>query len=405
MAQDVVLDQDQEPESSKPLIPAASLLPPGSVLKGVMLPRYDEEMRLTSVLRSEVMTLIDAYQIEGQGVVIRFFNPDHTQRAQIDLQRAIFDQRSYMLHAEEPVKLVGERFSVEGLGLVYAIDQSKGFVMGPVKSVIEHPKSTAMNSSSIPKFGISALLGASLVPMFAATPPPVSAEEKAAVQADAAPMSELVREANRQTRTDLRSDLAQSNAANAAVEAFLAKADLLDQSTDGSTVYQAEAAPLDMPTGSLRTVIDCDGGVYFDSKEGILVFLKNVRVTDPRFTLSGANELKVFFKKKTDTSQKEQDKVEVAVGDVDRIVATGSVLMERVMPEGEPPMKASGALFSYSVANEKALLTGGKPWIIDGDKVLRAKQAEATLNVDLKSGVYSFDGRADASLNATEIKH
>ena len=38
--------------------------------------------------------------------------------------------------------------------------------------------------------------------------------------------------------------------------------------------------------------------MYFDSDEGVFVYLKNVRVTDPRFTMSGANELKVFLGKK-----------------------------------------------------------------------------------------------------------
>ena len=369
-----------------------------------MLPRYDDEMHLTSVLRSEIMTLIDEYQIEGEKVAVRFFHPDRTQRARIDLQRAIFDQRSFMLRADEPVKIVSDQFSADGSGLVYSIKKSQGFLMGPVKTVIESPAPTAMNHSSIPKFGISALFGASLLPLFAAAPPPVSQEEKAGIRADAQPMTEQVMEANRQARTDLRADLAASNAANQAVESFLVQADLLDKAVDRSPSFPAKAAPLEIAPNPLKTHIDCDGGLYFDAEEGVLVFLKNVRVNDPRFTLSGANELKVFFLKKEDASKKNQDgKVSLNIGEVDRIVASGSVLIKETRKGGEPPKEASGAIFTYNVRSEIALLSGGRPWVKFGDNLTRAKKNEATLRVNMKTGEVSFDSPADTDLKLNDI--
>jgi hypothetical protein len=48
---------------------AVSLLPPGSQLKGVMLPRYDENKRLSAVLNAQVMTLVSDDVIAGDDVV------------------------------------------------------------------------------------------------------------------------------------------------------------------------------------------------------------------------------------------------------------------------------------------------------------------------------------------------
>ena len=46
-------------------IPAISLLPNGSQLKGVMLPRYDEKRNLVGVLKAKAMTLVNEEQIDG----------------------------------------------------------------------------------------------------------------------------------------------------------------------------------------------------------------------------------------------------------------------------------------------------------------------------------------------------
>jgi hypothetical protein len=40
-------------------LPAVSLLPAGSVLRNVMIPRYDQQRKLSAVLRTGVMTIVD----------------------------------------------------------------------------------------------------------------------------------------------------------------------------------------------------------------------------------------------------------------------------------------------------------------------------------------------------------
>jgi hypothetical protein len=81
------------------------MLPDGSELKEVMIPRYDENNRLTSVLKSRKMILVNSEQIVGQAIAVEFFNADQTPRGRIDLQRAVFYQNKGLIVASEAVEM------------------------------------------------------------------------------------------------------------------------------------------------------------------------------------------------------------------------------------------------------------------------------------------------------------
>ena len=125
------------------------------------------------------------------------------------------------------------------------------------------------------------LLTQSLV---AAPPPAMTAEQKAAIQNDAASKSTAAAEAGTATRKELRTTIEASQAADLAAQAFLVQADIPAPAAD----VPPAANPLDIKPGANDTVITCDGGMYFDADEGVLVYMKNVKVTDPRLELTGA---------------------------------------------------------------------------------------------------------------------
>lgn len=118
-------------------LPALSLLPPGSELKDVMLPRYDTQHHLTSVLKAQIMKLVSANQIEGTAIVIQFFKPDNTPRGQIDLAKAMVDQTKGILTSKEPVKIMIDGMNATGTGLTYQLDQGKGFLLGPATTTLK----------------------------------------------------------------------------------------------------------------------------------------------------------------------------------------------------------------------------------------------------------------------------
>lgn len=130
MAEETVMPELAQDRS----LPAVSLLPAGSILKKVLIPRYDKAKKLTAVLRSEEMTVVDSQTVEGKFVRLEFYHPDRSQRGRIDLEMARFDQKKGILESKKPVDIVSTDFTAHGNGLTYAQKQSQGFLIGPVQT-------------------------------------------------------------------------------------------------------------------------------------------------------------------------------------------------------------------------------------------------------------------------------
>ena len=406
---------EEAPTAPKKKIAAISLLPNGSELQGVMLPRYDDQQRLIGVLKAKCMTLVNDETIAGERISIEFFNPDRSPRGRADLTRANFNQSRGTLEALEPVTIQSDKLSAKGRGLVYAFEQGQGFLLGPATTWIQANHETTMKSSNS-KLRATAMVGASLLsqPLSAAQPPPVTADEKAAIQADSQSMAPEHAATMNLVRADLAKDLDASSAANAAAKAFLENAQITSTTSSQAAAAPAEAKPLDLQPGPTDTVISSDGGMYFDADEGVFVYLKNVRVTDPRFNLSGANELKVFLEKTQETAagksaQKDKDdKSGIGIGgkfgDVERIVATGAVLIDQKPENGKEPIQASGAIFSYNVKADQVIISGGFPWVVQGKQGFRAKEPNLILRISPKAGEFSTEGAWDTILNLQQKK-
>jgi lipopolysaccharide export system protein LptA len=397
----------EEPPAPAPKkkLSAVALLPSGSQLQRVMLPRYDENRRLTGVLKAQTMTLVSEDVVAGETVSIEFFNPDRSPRGRIDLVKAVLDQGKGLLRAREKVSIQADRIHARGNGLVYSFEQGEGFLTGPVTTRIQAATETTMNSKSTPLRAAATAIAASAT-LAAAPPAPMTPEQSAAIEADAASAAATHAEASDSARANLRAELESSAAATAAATAFLEQAELLG---NGPAAIPEPAQPLDVKPGPADTVISCDGGMYFDADAGVFVYLKNVRVADPRFSLNGANELKIFLAKKpeqpaTDKSKSGGDKnpsmaLGEKFGDVERIVATGAVRILQKQPEaGKEPVEASGAIFTYHIGSGEIVLTGGYPWVKQGTTFMRANQPNLSLRIQ-KNGSFVTEGNWDMGGN------
>lgn len=405
--------------------PAFGLLPDGSELKSVILPRYDDSRRLVSVVTAKAMTLLGAGEIAGKTVAVVFYNSDQTQRGRVDLAKAVFNQQKGLLTTREPVQMKSDRMSTSGTGLYYSFEQGEGFVLGPVTTTIQAPPTeTTMHPSKSP-LRTTALLGISLLSqsLVAAPPTAVTAAESAAIQADAASKAPAANAANVAARASLAGDVAAAATASTAAATFLTQTDLPAVATDS---VPPPAKPLDIQTGPNDTLIHCEGGMYYDADEGVMVYLKNVTAKDPRFNLSGANELKIFFEKKPAKDDKAdskdtakatvpasatadktpakaksglEGKAGAGFGDVERIVATGAVLIEQKAEPGKDPIHASGAIFTYNVKADQIILSGGYPWYTQGTTFMRAREPNLILRIFPKTGSFVTEGIWDMGGN------
>lgn len=383
-------------------LPTTSLLPDGSQMHGVLLPRYDENQKLASLLYADEMTLVDRETIQGGMVCIEFFDSDETMNGRIDLKQAVFNSTKGSLKATELVTLGSDQIIAKGDGLCYAFEQGEGFLGGPVDTRIFSKKQTTMKSRTS-ALRATAMVGAVLAqPTLNAAPASPSAPpERTAVHADAASKASAQKEAARETRNDLKTDLEASAAATANAKAFLEKHAI--ETKAGTTPVTIATQPLEAPSDPNDTLVTCDGGMYFDADDGVFVYLHNVVVKDPRFDLSGANELKVFLGKKPDAkthenaSKKSADGKGVGArfGDVERIVATGAVkVLQKQTEPGKLPVEASGAIFTYHPKTGRIHLQGGYPWVKQGTSFMRAKEPNLNLRIE-KDGSFVTEGRWD----------
>lgn len=382
---------------------ATSLLPNGSKLNDVILPRYDENRKLVGVLKAKVMTLVNPEQIAGETVSVEMLNPDLSPRGRIDLTRATFYQSKGLLVTNDPTEIQSDRMRTYANGLYYAFDQGEGFMPGPATTTILAPTETTMLRPQS-TLRATAVLGLSLLtqPLGAAAPPTLSPAEMAAIQADAVTKAPVVKAASTAASASLDKDRADSAKATDAAAKFLDQSGLPAVAVDA---IPAPSKPLEIQPGPADTVVHCEGGMYFDADEGVLVYLKNVTVKDPRFELSGANELKIFLGQKTEAKKDSKPKSDSPVnkkrhGEVERIVATGAILIDQKAAEpGKEPIKASGALFTYNVKTEQIILSGGYPWITQGKTYMRAKEPNLVLRIFPKTGSFVTEGNWDMGGN------
>lgn len=400
--------EPREPEENDRAIPAISLLPEGSILEKVMIPRYDKDRRLSSVLRSERMVLIKTHLISGETVSIVAYNPDRSQKARVDLKQALFDQKKNLLRADEAVTINSDRLTSSGTGLIFSVEKSEGVLLGPAITTITKPTPTAMNSA-LPGLRATALLGVSILPLIAAPPPGPTAEETARIAKESAPMAAEAKEAAAKARGEMRNVLEESQKANENTLAFLKEADLLAAAETNEPPPKSE--PLVLAPNPDRTTITNDGPIYFNSQEGAVVFLKKIVVKDPGYDLTAASELKVFFDKKpakptakapekvadpktpevtgaADAVKKAEKKNALdlgsgSFGDPKSIVATGAVkIVQKNLPEGKDPVQASGNMVHYDLKTGTITISGGYPWFIQGSLALRANKENAWVRID-----------------------
>lgn len=360
-----------------------NFLPDGSQLHDVMFPRYDEAHRLTGALKAAAMTLVGPDDIAGEQVRIEFYNLDESLRGAIDLPAAAIDQQAGILRAGPEVRMVSDDIIVVGRALIYDYSTGEAFLYGPGHVEMKPKPATSMNFRRPVSLGANAAAGIMLASTaFAAEPAVKSTSENPA--------------------PSLAEDLGKSIEASEKTKRFLERAREDKPAGPAPAANSAEAKPLKVADDAGSSRVRFDGGVYSDMDSGTIKFLKNVRVNDPRFELTGANELTVFFtpkdRKKTAVDPKKPGGMPAfggLSGDIDKIVATGKVRIRQSNVEsGKPPVEASGAVFTYHPKSGVITLSGGYPWVLQGGNYLRARQPNLILRIE-KNGDFHTNGQWD----------
>ena len=184
------------------------------------------------------------------------------------------------------------------------------------------------------------------------------------------------------------------------------KADLvMPESPEGRQQFAADS-PGAVKPGPDDAVISCEGSMHFDASEGVLVYADGVRVSDPRFSLTGADELKVFLAKPAPGPSDKSGERSLATGGlgagfdrVERIVATGAIhLCQQGSGKEKPSIEATAAAFSYDSKTGGITLSNGYPWVKQGTVEMRAKEPNVTLHIQ-QAGSFMTVGKWETELH------
>ena len=451
-----------------------SLMPDGGILKNVLIPQYSRTLELSATLRAEELQIVTQKIIDARRVRIEFYNPDRSSRARINMETARYNAIEQLLTSDNPVSLVSGNLTADGSSLVYDLKNTRGFLRGPVTATTSVDQSTSMNTQPVRQ-----AIAAGTLMMAAAAPLPAQQEQEAPTSptiaeriAEARLSPDELDRITRESQTGRALVKAAADQGNAALEeatlrseeATSTLADFLSAAT--LTTLLAEplasspaAAASDVPRPNIpedpsKTRITSDDGAFFDSKNGLLIFLKNVVVRDPRFSLTGADEVKVFFDSPEETkaarektmakmhakadakaraegrdpeaerqeaekqaaNKEPEEKEKPGLGDAkfgepNKIIATGTVVVEGITAkEGEDPVKtsASARTVVYDLKKEEFILRGGSPWFMRNGQVSSVPGNDAYIVITMKDGVFTRfvtgNGGIDAQMDIQDKK-
>ncbi len=119
--------------------PALDLLPPGSVLKNVSLPQYENRKKI-GVITATQMKVVNETEISGENIHIYTFSASGDQSSHLfTLGGSYFFNTQFFVSNLRTI-LEEARFRAVGAGLRFHSDRQVGFLMGPVTTYINTEK-------------------------------------------------------------------------------------------------------------------------------------------------------------------------------------------------------------------------------------------------------------------------
>lgn len=128
-------------------IPGLDLMPPGSKLRNVSLPRY-KGRELSLLLTSTLMTVISSREIAGDNVIVYLYDPGNVKTTTMRMPRASYFLDTKILVSHGETRVYDKRLDITGTGMVYDTTLKRGFIKGPAETRIQTEKINKNKSES-----------------------------------------------------------------------------------------------------------------------------------------------------------------------------------------------------------------------------------------------------------------
>lgn len=121
--------------------PALQLLPPGSVVRGISLPRY-ENHRVTATLTADCLEILSRHEARMKNICSVLYGANE-ETTQVKMPGARYNFRTELLSSRKgPVQLIHPRYRVQASGIILHSASHCGVLTGPVRTILRHSATT-----------------------------------------------------------------------------------------------------------------------------------------------------------------------------------------------------------------------------------------------------------------------
>lgn len=114
--------------------PGLQLLPPGSVIEGISLPRYDNH-RVSALLHAARMIISTRQVVQLEQLEAQLYSRAGS-RTYIRTGNVAYDFGTQQAATTGDASVQDERFSAQGKGVIFSSATRKGILLGPVRTTV-----------------------------------------------------------------------------------------------------------------------------------------------------------------------------------------------------------------------------------------------------------------------------
>lgn len=394
-ADDLSKRADESIKKTKQRMPALELLPAGSILKKISIPRYNKDYTPSSLLTADQLEVISKEEIQGTHVGISLYDAKGNIKTCSVLNSVNYNQATGLLTSKENLTFSGGTFTASSQGLTLDWENQRGFLLGKNQTLIYIKQSIIMKNSNPQPLKASSkaksLATTAAVAVIASSPSFLSAQDLAQIDQVSKPSTELLIQQLDQTKASL--------AATVAAEAKIAtiRKELTEKLGAVPSIDITQPVPLELlPTKGKQFIRITSDQLLFDAKKGIFVYYGNVRITHPKYTFSCDGELKIILSeaatsKKLKPEERAKLKPNDLFDDVSQVIATKNVIVQGKDNKGRP-VNAVTQNLTFTKTTGDIILKG---------KGSRITTADGQLKVVTNNGYLKLDQNFNASGQGT----
>jgi len=425
----------EEPEGKNPELPYQKLgpimdnLPAGSMLKEVRIPVFNKKLERMALLQSDFLKVLTKRDLRAENIALRYFQDDSVL-IRMRMGSANFSLNTGILRAHKVITLRGGKIRGQGAGGIFHLESRSGFLRGPVSTLLaasDNPKGNppASGKNDHPPENPLSPAGLSELATAFTGPEGLTGTERRKIDTLLQSRTRSVLANRAPTRNFMTQSRQSSGKADADLRSFshtiqIPESKLLSPVSQGNPVTPP---PVKATRGEV--LITAEGGMFLNPERGHISYLRNIEVTESRFTLTCAGHLKVFFPpqdlskaiRNSDTSSRdntlpvggesrEKEKTFSELVDPYLFVISGGVRVALKDPSGRnPPSIATGETAVVNRRTGDIVLQGGTPTIRQGLNSLTAGSPDLYLRLYQNGDFYAEEGLWTTVGDLSALKH